>query len=245
MKKTLLLSAALLALSASLASAAGINFGWNDCGGGPSSLNKTFACNSNTLSGAVLVGSYIPPAGSSAITGEEIVIDLVSSSASLPAWWQFKNAGSCRQTALSTSADFTSGPFTCADYWTGLAAGGATAYITPYAASPNRARLLIIYATAIANAQPVDANLEYYAFKATMSGAKTVGAGACAGCADPVCLVLNEIKLTQPAGVGDYRIQAPAQRNYATWQGGVVGGGCPAVVPTQNRTWGSVKALYR
>ncbi|MBI5170954.1 MAG: hypothetical protein HZA61_15800 [Candidatus Eisenbacteria bacterium] len=241
MKKALLLCGALLALSASVAAAAGINFNWTDCNG---TVNKTFACNSNTLSGAVMVGSYIPPAGSTAITGEEIVIDLQSSGATLPAWWQFKNTGSCRQTALSTSADFTAN-VNCADYWQGLAAGGATAYITPYATAANRARLLIIYATAIANAAPVDENTEYYAFKATITGAKSVGTGACAGCLDQVCLVLNEIKLTQPAGVGDYRIQNPAVRNYITWQGGVVAGGCPAATPTRNTTWGSVKSLYR
>jgi hypothetical protein len=31
-----------------------------------------------------------------------------------------------------------------------------------------------------------------------------------------------------------------------TWQGGAIGnGGCPAATPTQNRTWGALKALYR
>jgi len=244
MKKALLLCGALLALSASVAAAAGINFSWSDCGAA-GQVNKTFACTSNTLTGAIMVGSYIPPAGSTAITGEEIVIDLQSSGTTLPAWWAFKNAGACRQSSLSTSADFTGGPFSCTDYWAGLAAGGATAYITPYATAANRARLLIIYATAVANAQPVDENLEYYAFKATINGTKSAGSGACAGCLDQVCLVLNEIKLTQPAGVGDYRIQNPAERNFVTWQGGVVAGGCPAATPTRNTTWGSVKSLYR
>ena len=248
MKKTLLLGAALLALSASVASAAGINFGWNDCGGLPASVNKNFACNSNTLSGAILVGSFVPPAGSTAITGEEIVIDIQSASANLPAWWQFKNAGTCRATgAFSTNADFTSGPFTCADYFVGGATGNFTAFnpnIVP--GQTNRARIQILYAVPPTSAGPVDENLEYYAFKLTVLGAKTVGAGACGGCLDPVCLVLNEIKLTQPVGVGNYRLQTPASRNYATWQGGAIGlGGCPAVVPAQNRTWGSVKSLYR
>lgn len=247
MKKLLLLCGALLAFSATAASAAGINFGWGDCGAAPTTANKSFACTSNTLSGAIMVGSFIPPAGTTAITGAEIVIDLQSASPTLPAWWQFKNTGTCRITAFSPSADFTGGPALCNDYWAGQAFGGFTQFdpaIVPGAL--NRARVKVLYAVAPASAGPVDETLEYGAFKVSFNGTKTVGTGACAGCLDPVCIVLNEIQLTQPAGVGNYRIQNPAERNYATWQGGAIGlGGCPAVVPSQNRTWGAVKSLYR
>ena len=95
----------------------------------------------------------------------------------------------------------------------------------------------------VANAMPVSEELEYYAFKLSINSAKTVGTGACDGCLDPVCIVLNEIKLTQPVGVGNYRLQNPALSYYATWQGGVVSGGCPAATPARNRTWGAVKSL--
>ncbi len=241
MKKTLLLSAALLALSASIASAAGLNLSWTACGSA-GLANKTFACNVNTGAAETMVASYVAPAGSQGITGMEAVIDLQSSTATLPAWWQFKNVGTCRQTALSA---LPAGAACDGDYWAGQASGGITAYITPYAAAANRARLLIIYAVPSTLAAPIDADVEYFAFTASVSHAKTVGAGSCAGCADPVCIVLNEIKLTQAVGVGDFRIQNAAARNFVTWQGGVVSGGCPAVVPTQNRTWGAVKSLYR
>ena len=245
MKKTLLLSAALLALSASMASAAGVNLGWGDCGGTPATLNKTFACNTNS-GNQTLVGSFVPPAGTTAISGEEIVIDLQSSSSSLPAWWQFKNAGTCRQTAFAINADFTAGPAACNDYWAGQAAGGFSAFNPNIVVGqPNRARILAVFAIAPALTGPVDETLEYGAFRLTINNTKSVGTGSCAGCSDPVCIVLNEVKLTQPVGLGDYRLQAPAARNYATWQGGLVSGGCPAVVPTQNKTWGQVKSLYR
>ncbi len=241
MKKTLLLSAGLLALSASIASAAGLNLSWNACGGA-GLANKTFACNVNTGLAEMMVASYVAPAGTAGITGLEAVIDLQSSTATLPAWWQFKNTGSCRQTALAVAPN---GAACEGDYWAGQAGGGISAYITPYAAAANRARLLIIYAVPGNLAAPVDAGIEYFAFTASVSHAKTVGSSSCAGCADPVCIVLNEIKLTQAVGVGDFRIQNAADRNFVTWQGGVVSGGCPAVVPTQNRTWGAVKSLYR
>ena len=46
MKKILLISGVLLALTATVASAAGINLYWNDCSVG-GSTNKAFACASN------------------------------------------------------------------------------------------------------------------------------------------------------------------------------------------------------
>jgi hypothetical protein len=45
---------------------------------------------------------------------------------------------------------------------------------------------------------------------------------------------------------GDNRIVNPLTGNFATWQGGAIGGaGCPAATPTQNKTWGQVKSIYR
>lgn len=240
MKKALLLCGALLAVSASIASAAGLNLSWSACGAGGTE-NKTFACTSNTGSN-VLVASYVAPAGTVGVTGMEAVIDLQSASPTLPAWWQFKNVGTCRTTALSS---LPAGAACDGDYWAGQASGGISAYITPYATAANRARLLIIYAVPGALAGPVDADVEYFGFTVTISNAKTAGGTGCAGCADPVCVVLNEIKLTQGVGIGDFRIQNPAARNYVSWQGGVVSGGCPAATPARNATWGSVKSLYR
>ncbi len=233
---------ALLLAPVPVAQAAGVNLSWNDCGVAGTEL-KSFACDTNTGASFVLVGSYIPYAGSTAITGNEVVIDIASQYSPLPDWWKFKNAGSCRQTAISASADFTSfGSGLCADYWSGLAAGGISAYITPYASADCRARLLIIFATAIANAGPVDENLEYYSFRLSITRAKTVGTGSCAHCLAPAMIVLDEIKLTQPAGVGDYRIQNPANRNFVEWQGGYSSCGW---VPTRNTTWGAIKSQYR
>ena len=58
--------------------------------------------------------------------------------------------------------------------------------------------------------------------------------------------MLNSINITQPVGVGDFRLGNPANSNFATWQNGFsADGGCPAATPTRSTTWGSVKALYR
>src|SRR2546426_12431912 len=58
MKRTVLMTAALLALTVGLASAqSGLNLGWLDCAGvGAGPANQTFACNSNTGAN-ILIGS--------------------------------------------------------------------------------------------------------------------------------------------------------------------------------------------
>ena len=61
-------------------------------------------------------------------------------------------------------------------------------------------------------------------------------------------IVLDQIKLTQPVGVGDLLLAAPADRQWIVWQCGFLGeywsfAGCPT--PARPTTWGQVKALYR
>lgn len=245
MKKTLLLSGVLLALSASMALAAGgVNFGWGDCYPNAPLTNKSFACNSNTLSGAIMVGSYADGIDIPDWVGIEVVVDLQASSASLPDWWQFFNAGACRQNNLAVSGDFTSGPFTCADAFQGQAQGGISAYqtsnTTPAVPSglPNAARLKI--ALAISSPQDQPPGVETYAFKATLSGQKSTGTGSCAGCSVPVSIVLNEVK---SAGLtASERLTGAMGNQCLTWQGG---GSLCGATPTHNSTWGQVKSLYR
>ena len=241
MKKTLLMAGALLALTAGIASAAGgINLSWNDCGAA-GTASKTFACTSNTLTGAIMVASAIAPVPMDQLNGEESEMLLQTNAAALSPWWHLETGG-CRS-ALSASFDFTSGPFTCADVWTGNGAGGLS-YDANYLGAPNRARIRTI--GAIPGSTAIDDVTEYYFFKVTLLGAKTTGTGACAGCTDGMCIVFTQLKLTQPLGVGDYTLTNPILRQHVTWQtGGSLAGQCPAATPTQTRTWGSVKSLYR
>lgn len=252
MKKTLLLSGLLLALTASVALAAspggGINFAWGAGCWPENPVNlKTFACTGNTLSGAIMTGSFASSIDQPDFVGIEAVVDLQASAGSLPAWWQFFNAGSCRATSLSTSQDFTAAPnVSCFDLYFGLAAGGIAAYQTTTTAPPvpsglpNAARLKVAYA--LADPSPVANSVEYYGFKATINGLKTVGTGACAGCATPVCLVLNEIKSAGNLG-SVARCTTPISNTAISWQ--AIDGVACAATPTHNATWGQVKSLYR
>ncbi|MBI1796089.1 MAG: hypothetical protein HYR74_03445 [Candidatus Eisenbacteria bacterium] len=241
MKKTLLITGALLALAASTAMAGGVNLSWGDCGLA-GTQNKAFACNSNTAAPNIMVVSYEPNVGVPDMVGNDVAVDLQTASATLDQWWQMFNAGSCRATSLSSSADFTAGPFTCTDFWLGLASGG----IGSYTVNVNRARILIFWAVPGASAGPVSPGTEYYSCKVTVNNAKSVGTGSCAGCASAVCVVANIVQCDGNAGGNDFeKIQNPRDRNFVTWQGGLVTGGCPGATPTQSRTWGQLKSLYR
>lgn len=243
MKKTLVAAGVMLALSASLAAAEGINLSWNDCGLAGTSVSS-FTCNSNSGVPFTLVASFVPPTQSvNRFLGVSAQVDFSTNTAALPDWWKH-GTGQCRgSAALSTNFDFLSGPFTCFDPFGGQAAGGNL--YEPGFSVPNRARMLVQCAIAAGTEIPLDSSTETYAFKVNITRTKTTGTGSCPGCTEPVCIVLNEIQLFQPLEENfDPKITMAADRNFATWQGASVPG-CPLSTPTRNSSWGQVKSLYR
>ena len=247
MKKVLLLCGAMLALTAAVASAqGGINLAWSRCYGEQVAVtNRTFACTTNSGTN-LAVASFIPPADVAALNGNELVFDLQSSTATLPAWWAFKNTGTCRLSSLTVNFTTNASDVVCVDEFAGAGAGGIGAYNIGYGGNPARARLTVAIAVPASAIAIVTAGTEYFAMNLAINNLKSTGTGSCAGCLTPVCLVFNSIKLTQPVGLGDTTIGNPAGGNFVTWQGGAIGGGgCPAATPTHNTTWGAVKSLYR
>ena len=244
MKKTLVTASCLLALSASVAMAqpSGVNLSWNDCGTFGSAF-QFFDCASNSGTPFTAVSSYWPPAGIDSLVGISSQMDITTDSATLPDWWKH-GTGQCRTTAgLSVAFDFTSGPFSCVDFWQGQAAGGF-AYDIGFG-SPNRARLRVQCAVPFENKAAVHAGTEYYCYKVNLLRAKSFGTGACVGGHVPACLVLNNIQLFQPPEMlNDPDLSGAVNQNYVTWQTPTVPG-CPASTPTRNSSWGQVKSLYR
>src|SRR5262249_28913299 len=150
------------------------------------------ACDND--SGAdVLIGSFVLDAPAAGITGEEIRVDITTTSAAVPAWWQFKNAGSCRRTSLQWMSTPPPVPSACADPFAGLALGGLGTYVVGFA-GPNTVRLVGV------NAGPVPSDLvpgvEYFAFGLRMDHLSTAGPTACAGCDVPVCIGFGQLRLT-------------------------------------------------
>jgi hypothetical protein len=253
MKRLLLLSGALLVLAAPVAWAApGLDLNWSTGGacwsdaGGDVNL-KTFACNSNT-GNAAMVASFAISADMPNFVGVEVIIDGQVDAANVPDWWQLYNTGACRQTGISSSADFTGSPAVgCTDPFGNLAAGGIGAWQTETYPPPlplnvpaaNRVRLKVAYT--LVDPNPLTAGVEYYAVKATVTYAKTVGTGACVGCDVPMTIVLNGIKAAPLPGTFEW-VTNELHNRCIKWQNSTVD--C-ALVPARSRTWGQVKSLYR
>jgi len=250
MKRVTLLCGLLLALTATVASAAGVGIRWTECIGDGGLLNRNFACNVNTGSN-VLVGTFqLGAAGLAQTSGEEIVVDLGSASATLPAWWQFKNVGTCRTGSLAIGAAPTANAANCADWGGGLAGAGLGAYIIG-ARGPNTARIVAASAVPPSGLQDLSGGQEYFAFTLAINNLKTVN-GGCTGCQTAVCIVFNSLNMTTPVLANNVLLTGPSNgtdADFCTWQGGagvIVGGtpGCGAATPTKNTTWGAVKAMY-
>src|SRR5437867_1889677 len=77
----------------------GCNLRWDHCYGDAGVQNKAFTCDTNSGS-ETLVVSFVPAWDIADVSGLEIVMDMVSAAPTWPVWWQFKNAGTCRQTSL-------------------------------------------------------------------------------------------------------------------------------------------------
>jgi hypothetical protein len=228
---------ALFLLCPSSSHAAGINLSWNDCGLAGISANS-FSCNSNAGTN-IIVGSYLPPAGISALVGLSASLSISTVFPLLPDWWKH-GTGQCRgNTGLSVSSDFTGGPFTCVDVFTGQAAGGL-AYDINFG-TPNAARLRIQFAVPEADTTALNSTTEYYAFKVNLLHTKTVGADSCFGCLIPATVNLDSLQLFQPAQHGfDPIIRTAAQHTSVTWQ--------LPLSPTsvrQTTTWGRLRQRYR
>jgi hypothetical protein len=252
MKKVILLCGTLLALTATAASAAqGVNLRWQACFGDGGLFNRSFACNVNTGSHQ-LVGSFELGADLGSVSGNEIIIDLASDGPVLPAWWEIRAPGVCRNASLSFNTTISALAVNCFDWGNGLSVGGIGAYSIGLA-GPNTARIVAAAAVPPSSLQELFGATEYFSFNAVVNNAKTVGTGACVGCEVPVCIVFNSLNLTTPIAANNRKLTGPTNgtdSDFCLWQGGgnpggPRGTGCPGATPTKSSTWGTVKSLYR
>ncbi len=244
----------------------GVNLRWDNCYADGGAQNKDFACDTNAGSER-LVGSFELASSMSGVTGLEIYLHLGSSSASLPAWWQFKNAATCRQTALAAQFSPPTGSAGCVDWGGASEAGGIGSYLLN-TQGPNHA--LIAMAVAVPAPVELAAGQEHYAFTLTINHTKTVGLGACAGCAEPVVIFLSAIRIVPGTNPGVLLTDGAnfMGSRWVSWQQAFptnIQQGCQATggglfcfnpttffdvvlsPPTPNRssTWGQLKSLYR
>jgi opacity protein-like surface antigen len=244
MKKLLLLSSALLVLTASAASAQ-VNLSWNNCiGVGTAAMNMNYACDG---SGAIhkAVMSWKNPVGMAEFVGIQAVVDIQTSSPVLPDFWR-RGSLECAEGNVDFPASLSGigGAGVCNNVWAGGLTGGGYEYQSGFG-GPGRARVRLAFSRDTPVATAYGAN--YLAGVINMLTTKDIdtGLGVCDGCQIPGCLVLNSVELFAVAGapVEEYTMHLPDQRNWITWQGGDPS--CVGATPTHNRTWGSVKSLYR
>jgi hypothetical protein len=251
MKKMLLISGALLAIMATSAMAAGhLGLHLNDCAPTNSHTITNTCTNTGTI---ILCASVLPPANVDHFNSMEFVIDVAQAGAGpITPWWNMDGATGCvgRTGVLTASFDFTAvdtngNPtlVACTDPWAGAASGGAGIVLpsTGTGVGPASARITGVGAIAgelpLSSANPTD----YYMFFLRIGKAASAGSTPCTGCSTPTNIVLNNIKLGQPAGSlggGDVSGDGGADQ-----QCSYNGGNQPTAA--KNTSWGSIKALYR
>jgi hypothetical protein len=241
--------AALLAAAPAFAQS-GINLSWSRCWGeGSGASNLAFACDSNDGVN-VLVLSFILSSDLAQVTGNEMVLDLMSEVDPLPAWWDLRNIGSCRQTSLTFDTQANPADAVCVDWAAGQSVGGTGAYsfesghyIDPNNISRHRRIKAVLAVPGNAPHDLVSAT-EYFSCNLTIDNAKSVGTGSCAGCAEPVCIVFNSLRVTTPFGPNDAFLgnASTPGSNMVTWQ--AAGPATCLAVPVRRSTWGSLKRRY-
>jgi len=260
MKKLLLLTSAALVLITAVASAqpGDVRLRWNNCFGvGTNAQNKNYACD-GSANGLPFKGvfSFVAPVSMNQFVGVQGVMDFTAGTNPLPDWWKL-GVGDCRDQNFAYPLAFTGiGNTTCVNPWIGGNTGGGFAYYfqnkgdNPTTPTPWPGYGRIKFAFARDTEKALIGGTHYVAGVWSLDTFNDIdtGGGVCAGCELPACLVMNSVELYQTSGAPpqDIFYLNGSANNWITWQGGAVGGaGCPASTPVQNKTWGSVKALYR
>ena len=250
------LVAAMMSATSPVFAAAGYALSWSTCHGeGTGTNNRVFACDTNVGTNVIVV-SFELSADLQQVSENDVTVDVLTQQPTLPAWWDFKNTGTCRLNSLATNFTADANNVVCVDWAQGHSSGGIGAYdqsgisgvgsggsIDPSLINSHR-RLKIALAVPPGSLQDLVAATEYFACNITIDNEKTVSTGACAGCAEPMCIVINQLRVNTPVFANDIVLGSPISpgSNIVTWQG--AGPNCMAV-PVKSATWGEVKALYR
>jgi hypothetical protein len=227
-----------LLLAAGPAHAAGSGLRWNECEG-PS--NRAFACDRSTGS-EVLVGSFQSPA-SSDMLGIDVFLRFTTVDGAVPVWWHMWDAGDCRRNSSSLSVDMST-ETDCEDPWLGQATG----LYAPHSFDAHGLDLRMVIAVPEQAIQRIAADRTYAAFRLTFNHARSSGAAACAGCQQPVCIVIEQMNLVfrdsprYDVALTAGRPGSGAPGNIATWQGGTPS--CGAGAP-KSSTWSELKKRYK
>lgn len=241
------------------------NLSWDQCAGDGYVGDRAFECNLNSGVDVLFASLVIHEGNRHGVVAVECVLDFTPTSAVAPDWWQV-NSGMCRPFGISASGEIPDESAHCLPWYWEAAPMASTLFDMDYAPEGRMyARVGVVLTGTLATATLL-AGQEYTLFKLRLTHSKSVGAGACTGCAVPTCIGLSWLNLERAAPDED-ELFAGAGLNTVTWQGAYVaaypieppGPWIPwvgfshtnrldctlAPVPTRGRTWGLLKAMYR
>jgi hypothetical protein len=216
---------------------AGISLSWDACiDDAASTFDKRFACDVNdTGSPFRLVCSVVPDADISGIESVQTILVLAASDGTVPDWWALSGAG-CRLGSINQQAPLgTSTGGTC-EKWVaaGLSYGALTA-----APVSQGLKITATWYDPSATTSTVLAGHRYVANILAIDQSHTVadlaGDPVCVGCATHMDIALVMITFQRASDSWSYLL--PSGAKSVTWQG-------PSV-PTLDKTWGAIKAMYR
>ena len=236
MKKLLALAliASVLGAASAYANNGAMDLSWNKCDVSSASTDKSYVCDGNAGVSYVMTGSFVQPFGVPDFAGVSAVVDIAFGT-SVPDYWKFDSCNLNGMNAVNPTPAAPCGPQLFASSYAG--GGFSVSYPTS-----SRERLRIDWATGAPTPPSTTSGTRYAGFALSLDPDAGVST-SCAGCSTPACIVCNTIEVFGFGATEDYLIDTPDARNFVTWQGG--GGNCPGATPSQNKTWGSVKALYR
>jgi hypothetical protein len=254
--KKLLFSLAVLALPASAFAAVGngIDMQWQDCVGGPAAVsNRVFNCTGNSTHNLILnfkIGQNLD--GFVAFTAH---IDILNQTPGpVSPFWHYESGG-CNRPASPAGALLSTGlPAACdVDVFTDIVNGDPGAATSGFAYGPDLpapGRGKFIASVANPGFAPIGAGENKFAIQLQFNTRNRVGGPGgmnCAGCTDAVALVWNYMLLESANGDANYEVTSREGSDKGQLCA-TVNGASPstcAATPVHNRTWGSLKALYR
>ena len=230
-----LAAVAMLLAGAGAAHAQGLRLAWDRCGDA-GTTNKTFSCNTDAGSDTLVV-SILPTFSIPKFGHADLRMSVCFAANQIPDWWQVFADGSCRVGALTTVApslndncppawDPSTGSLQSVAFAAGSTLYGFLMYVDVAAADTSKALDLV-------------AGHEVGLVRLVLAHTRSAGTGACAGCnlGAGIAVYFAWLYSTNGDGIGY------SAGSYATWQDGSLV--CRAVTPVKNRTWGSLKSLYR
>ena len=242
-RASFLLLAAVLLVSVPAQSLAGaersLALAWDDCynegnGGG---ATKSFACDTNEGDVFKLIASVVPPLGMLTYVGQAAVFDLQTGATALPDWWRI---GACRVSSSLTAAP-NAGGSSCLELVDEEHFGGLD-YAIASQGNPRQARLRTAFAFDASRATALTGGEERALLEIRLDRSRTAGPGACAGCGEALCIVLNSVLLDELDTNTPRVVLTSGPQAMVLWQSP---GQWNCITPTKPRTWGQLKSLYR